>query len=84
MRKIDSETWKDTYMEKLRESKRTGIPLSEICNADPVWMESHLQDLKTQHSIAVQEMIAAVDRVNDLKCQIWAIECERDKNKEGD
>jgi len=24
-------------------------------------------------------MIAAVDRVNDLKCQIWAIECERDK-----
>jgi len=43
---------------------------------------SELQDLKTQHSIAVQEMIAAVDRVNDLKCQIWAIwaiECERDK-----
>jgi len=48
---------------------------------------SELQDLKTQHSIAVQEMIAAVDRVNDLKCQIWAIwaiECERDKNKKGD
>ena len=45
---------------------------------------SELQDLKTQHSIAVQDMIAAVDRVNDLKCQIWAIECERDKYKEGD
>ena len=45
MQKIDSETWKDTYMEKLRESKRTGMPLSEICNADPMWMESHRIDL---------------------------------------
>ena len=81
MQKIDSETWKDTYLEKLRESKRTGMPLSEICNADPVWMESHLQDLKTQHTLAVQDMIAAVDRVNDLKCRIWAIETERMKDE---
>ena len=43
-----------------------------------------LNQLKVRHSIAVQDMIAAVDRVNDLKCQIWAIECERDKYKEGD
>ena len=46
MQKINSETWKDTYMEKLREAKRTGMPLSEICNADPVWMESHKIDFR--------------------------------------
>jgi len=45
---------------------------------------SELEKLKLYHTLAVQDMIAAVDRVNDLKCQIWAIECERDKNKEGD
>jgi len=42
---------------------------------------SELQELKTQHTLAVQEMNAAVDRVNDLKCQIWAIECEQMRNE---
>jgi hypothetical protein len=43
-----------------------------------------LNRLKVQHTIAIDEMIAAVDRANDLKCRIWAIECERDQNKKGD
>ena len=43
-----------------------------------------LNQLKIRHAIAIDEMIAAVDKANDLKCQIWEIECERDKNKEGD
>ena len=43
-----------------------------------------LNQLKIRHAIAIDEMIAAVDKANDLKCQIWEIECERDKNKKGD
>ena len=42
---------------------------------------TELEELKTQHTLAVQEMITVVDRVNDLKCQIWAIECEQMKNE---
>ena len=38
-----------------------------------------LEALKLQHTLAVNEMIAAIDKANDLKMQIWAIECERDK-----
>jgi len=45
---------------------------------------SELNQLKIRQVIAIDEMIAAVNKVNDLKCRIWAIECERDKNKEGD
>lgn len=35
MPEITSETWKETYLEKLKESRRTGKPLSEIYGADP-------------------------------------------------
>jgi len=45
MPEITSETWKETYLEKLRESRETGKPLSEICSNDPVWMKSHEMDL---------------------------------------
>jgi len=45
MPEITSETWKETYLEKLRESRETGKPLSEICAADPVWIKSHELDL---------------------------------------
>jgi hypothetical protein len=44
---ITSESWKDTYMEKLQESKRTGKPLSEICEADPVWMCANRLSLRS-------------------------------------
>lgn len=43
---IDSESWKDTYLQKLRESRETGKPLSEICESDPKFMESHRLDLE--------------------------------------
>jgi hypothetical protein len=36
--------------------------------------------LKLQHQLAVDEMLVAIDKVNDLKSQIFKIECERDKN----
>jgi hypothetical protein len=48
---ITSETWKDTYLAKLRESRDTGRSLSDICQADPVWMESHRLDL-VEHGLA--------------------------------
>ena len=44
-REIDSETWKDTYLSKLRESRKTGVPLIALCEKDPVFMESHNLDL---------------------------------------
>lgn len=40
-----------------------------------------LEELKRQHAIAIDEMIAAIDRANDLKCRIWAIETERLKDE---
>jgi len=46
MLEITSETWKDAYIEKLRESKKTGVPLIVLCKNDPVWMESHRKDLE--------------------------------------
>ncbi len=42
---IDSETWKDTYLSKIRESRKTGVPLIALCKNDPVFMESHKLDL---------------------------------------
>jgi hypothetical protein len=44
MPEITSETWKETYMQKLREARETGKSLEEICGADPVWMKSHEMD----------------------------------------
>ncbi len=44
-REIDSETWKDTYLSKMRESRKTGVPLIALCENDPVFMESHKLDL---------------------------------------
>jgi hypothetical protein len=38
-----------------------------------------LQALKIRHSIAIQEMADAIDKANDIKYQIWALEEERDK-----
>jgi len=43
-----------------------------------------LTTLKIRHQLAVDEMLASIDKVNALKSEIWAIECERDKNKKGD
>jgi hypothetical protein len=39
-----------------------------------------LETLKLQHELAITEMLDAIDKANDLKVQIWAIECERDKD----
>jgi len=39
-----------------------------------------LENLKLQHQLAVDEMLASIDKVNALKSEIWAIECERDKD----
>jgi hypothetical protein len=39
-----------------------------------------LEALKIQHSIAIREMTDAIDKANELKCQIWALEAERDKS----
>jgi hypothetical protein len=39
-----------------------------------------LEALKLQHQLAVDEMLVAVDKVNELKCQIFRIEAERDKD----
>jgi hypothetical protein len=44
-REIDSETWKDAYLSKMRESKKTGVPLIALCENDPVFTESHKLDL---------------------------------------
>ena len=48
MTETTSETWKETYLAKLQESKKTGKSLSEICESDPVWMKSHAMDLKKE------------------------------------
>ena len=50
MTETTSETWKETYLAKLQESKKTGKSLSEICESDPVWMKSHamFRDLNTK------------------------------------
>lgn len=45
------------------------------------FIPTKLEELKYQHRIAVDKMNAAIDRVNDLKCQIWAIEAEQMKNE---
>jgi len=39
-----------------------------------------LENLKLQHQLAVDEMLASIDKVNELKCQIFRIEAERDKS----
>jgi len=39
-----------------------------------------LEALKLQHQLAVDEMLASIDKVNALKSEVWAIECERDKD----
>jgi len=39
-----------------------------------------LEALKLQHQLAVDEMLVSIDKANELKAQIWRIECERDKN----
>ena len=40
-----------------------------------------LNELKRQHVIAIDEMTAAIDKANELKCQIFKLEAERDKDK---
>ena len=39
-----------------------------------------LTTLKIRHQLAVDEMLASIDKVNELKCQIFRIEAERDKS----
>ena len=39
-----------------------------------------LENLKLQHQLAVDEMLVSIDKANELKAQIWRIECERNKN----
>jgi hypothetical protein len=41
---------------------------------------SELNQLKIRHSLAVDEMLASIDKVNTLKSEIFKIEAERDKN----
>jgi hypothetical protein len=48
-------------------------------NPEPINL-SELNQLKIRHSLAVDEMLAAIDKVNELKSQIFKIEAERDKN----
>ena len=43
-------------------------------------IEEKLKKLKARHALAVQDMLASIDKANELKAQIWRIECERDKN----
>jgi hypothetical protein len=46
-----------------------------------IWFnQTKLEELKMQHTLAITEMLAAIDKANDLKMQIFRIEAERDKN----
>ena len=42
-------------------------------------IDDKLEKLKARHALAVQDMLASIDKANELKAQIWRIECKRDK-----
>jgi len=50
---------------------------SRLHRVEIIMTEETLEELKLQHTLAVEEMVKAVDKVNELKMRIYSIEAEK-------
>jgi hypothetical protein len=51
--------------------------------AEKEMTEETLEELKLQHTLAVEEMVKAVDKVNEIKMRIYSIEAEKARKELG-